>query len=136
MWQRRVVNFSVTFTAVRIVGLTRSVRSWLVPTPLRETGLLDVTVSGAATDTAPKIVPPPVFDTTKAFSVKLPRLTPPKLTVPDGFTAKSARATALAAPEQQLSLPTASTAVTATLWREPIGSPVSLRLTVGLGPGL
>ena len=110
-----VAKFRLALTVVVVVGVNRTVTVWLVPGPLRENGLPDVTVNGAATDTAPEIVPPPVFDTTKAFSVKLPRLTPPKLTVPDGFTAKSARATALAAPEQALSLPTASTAVTATL---------------------
>jgi len=71
---------------------------------------------GAEADTFPDTVPPPVFDTVKTRSAKLPTLTLPKLTVPVGLAAKSIRATALArGVAQALSLPLASTAVTETL---------------------
>jgi hypothetical protein len=72
-------------------------------------------LKGATTDADPEIGPPPVFDTVKVRSAKLPRLTFPKFTAPVGLTAKSARATALAMLEQALRLPAASTADTAAL---------------------
>jgi hypothetical protein len=59
-------------------------------------------LNGAEVDAAPEIVPPPVFETVKAWSAKPPIFTLPKLTVPVGLTAKSVRATALATLEQVL----------------------------------
>jgi len=110
-----VAKLRLALTVVVVVGVNRTVTVWLAPTPTRENGLPDVILNGATTDADPETVPPPVFETTKACCAKLPRLTPPKFTVPEGLTPKSARATALAVTEQALSLPMASTAVTATL---------------------
>jgi hypothetical protein len=59
-------------------------------------------LKGATTDADPEMVPPPVLDTVKVCSAKLPRVTLPKFTVPVGLTAKSARATAVAVLEQEL----------------------------------
>jgi len=72
-------------------------------------------LKGAATDTVPETVPPPVLDTVTVWFAELPRFTLPKLTVPVGLTEKSARATALATLEQALSSPAESTALTTTL---------------------
>jgi len=59
-------------------------------------------LNGAAVDAAPETVPPPVFETVKTRSAKLPIFTLPKFTLPVGLTAKSVRATALATLEQAL----------------------------------
>ena len=56
--------------------------------------------------------------------------TVPKSTVPVGLTAKSILGTALATVEQALSLPAASTAVTAAKYSVPVVSPVSVAVTV------
>ena len=108
------VKLTVALTVVVVVGVNRTVTVVLAPTPLTENGLPDLIVNGAATETAPETVPPPVFVTVKVRSAKVPRFTSPNVTVPVGLTAKSGRATALATIEQALSLPAVSTAVTAT----------------------
>jgi len=97
-----------------VVGLKRTVTSWLAPTPTRVNALPDTMLKEAEVDTVPETVPPPVFDTDKVRFAKLPRFTSPKFTVPVGLTAKSIRATALAVVAQALSLPLVSTAVTET----------------------
>ena len=94
------VIFALTVEVV--VGVNRTFTTWVVPTPLRVKGLPDTILYGAGTDALPDAVPPPVFDTVKVWSAKLPRGTLPKFTVPVGLTAKSARATALAMFEQEL----------------------------------
>jgi len=96
------VKLTVVLTVAVVVGLNRTVTGWVAPTPLRVNGLPDTMLKGATTDADPEIVPPPVFDTVKVCSAKLPRFTLPKFTVPVGLTAKSARATALAMLEQAL----------------------------------
>jgi hypothetical protein len=85
-----------------VVGVNRTFTAWVPPAPLRVNGLPDTTLKGAVTDAVPESVPPPVFDTVKVRSAKLPRATLPKFTVPVGLTEKSARATALATLEQGL----------------------------------
>jgi len=97
-----------------VVGVKRTVTSWLTPTPTRVNALPDTMLKEAEVDTVPETVPPPVFDTDKVRSAKLPRFTLPKFTVPVGLTANSIRATALAGVAQALSLPLVSTAVTET----------------------
>jgi len=89
-------------TVVVVVGVNRTFTAWVVPTALRANGLPDAILKGAATDADPETVPPPVFDTVKVCSAKLPRFTLPKFTVPVGLTANSARAMALAMLEQEL----------------------------------
>src|SRR5207244_10843159 len=86
-----------------VVELKRTVTSWLAPTPTRVNALPDTMLKGAEVDTVPETVPPPVFDTDKVRSAKLPRFTLPKFTVPVGLTANSIRATALAGVAQALS---------------------------------
>jgi len=60
----------------------------------------------------------------------------PKFTEPVGLTAKSLRATALAAVEHALWMPAVSTALTETKYVAPDVSPVSRRLTVWFDDGL
>jgi hypothetical protein len=96
------------------VGTKRTVTSWVVPLPARVNGLPDTTLKGPEADTLPETVPPRVFCTVKTWSVKLPTLTSPKLTVPDGLTEKLSCAMALAPSAQALSTPLVFTAVTET----------------------
>jgi len=96
------VKLRFVLTVAVVVGVNRTFTAWVAPAPLRVNGLPDTILKGAATDVDPEIVPPPVFDTVKVCSAKLPRFTLPKFTAPVGLTAKSARATALAMPEQEL----------------------------------
>jgi len=96
------VTVRVVLTVVVASGVNRTVTAWVAPTPPRVNGLPDTMRKGAATDADPETVPPPVFDTVKVFSAKLPRFTLPKFTVPIGLTTKSARATPLATLEQRL----------------------------------
>jgi hypothetical protein len=109
------VKLTVELTVALVVGMKRTVTAWIAPTSARLKGLPDTMLKGAAIVALPATVPPPVFETVNTWSAKLPTLTLPKFTVPVGLTAKSLRATALATPEQALSLPSESTAVTATL---------------------
>jgi hypothetical protein len=109
------VKLTVALAVAVVVGVKRTVTVWVAPTPPRVKGLPDTMLNGAEVDAAPETVPPPVFETVKTRSAKLPIFTLPKFTLPVGLTAKSVRATALATLEQALWLPTASTAVTATL---------------------
>jgi hypothetical protein len=92
----------VALTVVAVVGVKRTVTIWVVPAPLSVNGLPDTTLNGAVPDAAPETVPPPVFDTVKACSAKLPGGTVPKFTVPVGLTPKSLRAAALAEGEHAL----------------------------------
>src|SRR5256712_13226643 len=96
------VKLRDVLTVVVVVGVNRTVTAWVAPTALRVNGLPDAILKGAATDADPETVPPPVFDTVKVCSAKLPRFTLPKVTVPVGLTANSARAMALAMLEQEL----------------------------------
>jgi len=109
------VKLTVALAVAVVVGVKRTVTVWFAPTPPRVKGFPDTMLKGAEVDTAPETVPPPVFETVKTWSAKLPTFTLPKFTVPVGLTAKSLRATALATLEQALWLPSASMAVTATL---------------------
>src|SRR6058998_720942 len=95
------VKLRFVLTVVVVVGVNRTFTAWVAPTPPRVNGLPDTMRKGAATDADPETVPPPVFDTVKVFSAKLPRFTLPKFTVPIGLTTKSARATPLATLEQR-----------------------------------
>jgi len=96
------VKLRFVLTVVVVVGVNRTFTAWVAPTPPRVNGLPDTTLKGAATDADPETVSPPVFDTVRVCSAKLPRFTLPKFTAPVGLTAKSARATALAMLEQEL----------------------------------
>lgn len=109
------VTLRFALAVVFVTGVNRTVTAVVAPAPLRVNGLPDTTLKGAATAALPEIVPPPVFETVKTWSAKLPTLTLPKFTVPVGLTANSDRATALATLEQALCKPIESTAVTATL---------------------
>jgi len=84
------------------VGVKRTITACVVPVPASVNGLPDTTRKGAATETDPESVPPPVFVTVKVRSTDVPRGTVPKLTVPVGLTAKSDRATPLPTAEQEL----------------------------------
>jgi hypothetical protein len=81
-------------------------------------------------------VAPAVLDTVYVCSAKLPRFTLPKFTEPLGLTAKSLRATALAAGEHGLWLPLVSTALTDTKYIAPGVSPLSRRLSIWFDDGL
>jgi len=105
---------TVALAVVVVVGVKRTRTAWLAPGPVSANGLPDTMLNGGEADAVPDTVPLPVFDTVNVCSAKLPRLTLPKFTGPDGLTANSARATALATVEQALSLPPTSTALTAT----------------------
>jgi len=96
------VKLRFVLTVVIVVGVNRTFTAWVAATPLRVNGLPDTILKGAATDADPETVPPPVFDTVRVCSAKLPRFTLPRFTVPVGLTANSARATALAMLEQEL----------------------------------
>jgi len=109
------VKLTVALAVAVVVGVKRTLTVWVAPTPPRVKGLPDTMLNGAEVDAAPETVPPPVFETVKTWSAKLPTLTLPKFTVPVGLTPNSDRATALATLEQALCKPTESTAVTATL---------------------
>ena len=87
----------------------------VAPAAASVNGLPETILNGAATDTAPESVPPPVFVSVKVRSAKVPSATVPKVTVPVGLTEKSDRAMALATLEHALWLPLVSTAITAAL---------------------
>jgi len=112
---RCAVRSTLAIAVADAVGVKRSVTTWVAPRPTRPKGFPETTLKGAEVDTVPETIPPPVFDTVKTRSMKLPRFTLPKFTVPVGLTAISMRATA--APKgaaQALSSSLAFTAVTAT----------------------
>jgi len=96
------VKLTVALAVAVVVGVKRTVTVWLAPTPPRVKRLPDTMLKGAEVDAAPETVPPPVFETVKTWSAKLPTVTLPKFTVPAGLRAKSDRATALATLEQAL----------------------------------
>jgi hypothetical protein len=96
------VKLTVALAVAVVVGVKRTVTVWFAPTPPRVKGLPDMMLKGAEVDAAPETVPPPVFETVKTWSAKLPTFTLPKFTVPVGLTANSDRATALATLEQAL----------------------------------
>src|SRR5262245_64637961 len=114
----RVAPFAVTLrfalAVVFVDGVNRTVTALVAPAPVRVNGIPDTTLKGAETAALPEIVPPPVFETVKTWSAKLPMFTLPKLTVPVGLTPNSLRAMALATLEQALCRPSESTAVAAT----------------------
>jgi hypothetical protein len=106
------LTFAVDVRAA--VGLKRTVTGWLAPTPTMLKGLPETMLNWPDVEALPESVPPAVFWTVNVRSTKLPMFTLPKLVVPVGLTAKSACAAALAGPRHELSVPLASTAVTAT----------------------
>jgi len=130
------VKLRVALTVVVVVGVKRTFTGCVVPVPVIENGLPDTIVNGRGTDALPETVPPEVFDTVYVCSTKLPRFTLPKFTEPPGLTAKSLRATALAAGEHGLWLPLVSTALTDTKYIVPGASPVSRRFTIWFDDGL
>ena len=96
------VKLIVALAVAVVDGVKRAVTVWLVPAPLSVNGLPDTTLKGGETDADPEMVPPPVFDTVKVRSAKLPTLMLPKFTVPVGLRPKSLRAAALAVAEHGL----------------------------------
>jgi len=77
-------------------------------------GLPESMLKGAGTEAVPVMVPVPVLRTVKVRVAELPMATMPKLTGPEGVTAESPSATALATAEHSLSFPSLSTVVTET----------------------
>jgi hypothetical protein len=130
------VKVAVALTVVGVVGVKRIVTACVAPTPVSVNGLPDTIVNGGATAALPDTVPPAVLETVNVRSVELPRSTLPKFSVPLGLTSNSALAAALAVGEQALSLPSVSSAVTATKYTVPGASPVSRRLTLWFVVGL
>src|SRR2546426_6194940 len=96
------VKLAFALAVADAVGVKRTVTAWVAPSPTRLNGLPEAMLKGAEVDTMPDTVPPPVFDTVKVRSAKLPRLTLPKFTVPVGLRPKSLRAAALAVAEHGL----------------------------------
>ena len=124
------VKLTLALAAVVLVGVNFTVMVAVAPALVSVNGLPETMLNGAATDAVPVIVPPRVLCTVNVCVAELPMLTVPKFTVLVGVAVMSTCATALAAPEQALSLPPVSTAVTATLYVEPVVNPVIRKLTV------
>jgi hypothetical protein len=109
------VKLTFVLTAAALVGAKRMVTVAVAPVPTRVNGLPETMLNGAETEAVPVIVPLRALCTVKFWVAELPTVTLPKFVVPGGVTAMSTWATALATAEHELSLPPASTAVTATL---------------------
>jgi hypothetical protein len=109
------VKLTLALAAVALVGVNFTVTMAVAPEPTSVNGLPETMLKGAATDAVPAIVPPRVLCTVNVCVAELPMLTVPKFTVVVGVAVMSTCATALATPEQLLSLLLVSTAVTATL---------------------
>jgi hypothetical protein len=124
------VKFTLVLAAAVVVGVNRTVTVAVAPDPTSVNGLPETMLKGADTDAVPVMVPLRVLCTVNVCVAELPMLTLPNAVVPVGVTVISTCATAEATPEHVLSLPLVSTAVTATLYVEPVVSPVSRKLTV------
>jgi hypothetical protein len=124
------VKLTLVLAAAVVVGVNRTVTVAIAPDPTSVNGLPEAMLNGADTDAVPVIVPLRVLCTVNVCVAELPMFTLPNAVVPVGVTAISTCATAEATPEHVLSLPLVSTAVTATLYVEPVVSPVSRKLTV------
>ena len=109
------VKLTLVLAAAVLVGVNLTVTVAVAPEPTSVNGLPDTMLKGAGTDAVPVMVPLRVLCTVNVWVAELPILTLPKFTVVVGVTAISTCATPLATPEQPLSLPEVSTAVTATL---------------------
>jgi len=109
------VKLTLVLAAAVLVGVNFTVTVAVAPAPTSVNGLPDTMLKGAETDAVPVVVPPRVLCTVNVWVAELPILTLPKFTVVVGVAAMSTCATALATPEQPLSLPPVSTAVIATL---------------------
>jgi hypothetical protein len=97
-----------------VVGAKPTVTVWVALVPLSVNDPPDTILKGGDVDTVPVTVPPRGLDIVKVRVTTLPRFTLPKLRLPVGLTAKATCATAFTTGEQSLSLPLASTALTAT----------------------
>ena len=109
------VKLTLVLATAVLVGVKRTVTVAVAPEPTRVKGLPETMLNGAATEAVPVTVPVRVLVTVKVWLAELPTLTLPKFVVPAGVTPIEGWATALAAAEQELSLPTVSMAVMATL---------------------
>jgi len=109
------VKLTLVLATAVLVGVKRTVTVAVAPEPTRVKGLPETMLNGAATDAVPVTVPVRVLVTVKVWLAELPMLTLPKFVVPAGVTPIEGWATALAAAEQELSLPAVSMAVMATL---------------------
>ena len=103
-----------TLAVAAVVGAKRTVTVCVAPAPMRVNELPDAMLKGSEVDTVPETVPSRVLVTVKVRVTTLPRFTLPKFWLPVGLTVKATCATAFATGEQPLSVPPASTAVTAT----------------------
>jgi hypothetical protein len=108
------VTLRSTLAVAAVIGAKRTVTVCVAPAPTRVNELPDTMLKGADVDTVPETVPPRVLVTVKVRVTTLPRFTLPKLVLAVGLTLKATCATAFATAEQPLSLPPASTALTAT----------------------
>jgi len=106
------VKLTIVLTAAVFVGVNRTVTVAVALVPRSAKGLPESTLKGAGTEAVPVMVWAPALRTVKVRVAELPMVTLPKLTVPVGVTAESARATALLTAEHALSFPSVSTAVT------------------------
>jgi hypothetical protein len=59
------VKLTFALTVADVVGVKRTVTTWVAPVPTRLNGVPETTLKGAEIDAAPETVPPPVFDTLK-----------------------------------------------------------------------
>jgi len=109
------VKLTLVLATAVLVGVKRTVTVAVAPEPTRVKGLPETMLNGAATEAVPVTVPVRVLVTVKVWLAELPTLTLPKFVVPAGVTPIEGWATALAAAEQELSLPAVSMAVMATL---------------------
>jgi hypothetical protein len=124
-----VEKLTLVLDSTALVGVKRTVTVAVAPLPTRVKGLPETILKGAPTEAEPVTVPERAFWIVKVWVAKLPRLTFPKPTVPVGATDTFSCATALAAGEHALSSPAESTAVTDTLYVEPLVKPVSRKPT-------
>src|SRR6266850_7627230 len=105
------VKATLVLASAALVGVKRTVMVAVAPTPTRVKGLPETMLKGAGTEAVPVTVPVRVLVTMKVWVAEVPMLMLPKFTVVVGATVTSTAAAALAAAEQELSLPAMSSAV-------------------------
>jgi hypothetical protein len=108
------VKFRFVVVTPAVMGANRTTTVPVVPSPARLKGLPDTILNGADTETAPETVPPREFVTVNDCVAVVPTLMLPKFVAVGGVTPNVICAVALAAPEQPLSLPLRSIALTET----------------------
>jgi hypothetical protein len=107
------VKLTFEVTVALLVGVKRTMTSWVAPGAVSVKGLPETTLKGAEADTLPETEPVLFRDTVNVRSAELPTLTVAKSVVPVGVTPMLGCAAALATAEHGLSAPLVFTAVTA-----------------------